>query len=106
MADKVPHDNTAGEAGQVVRAPEQVALYLPVAGPTSRMLAYAIDYVVILLLQLAAMVLLVPAAPFVGRMALDAFCTGREHPERTQELVPTSLRLFMLVPLPVGWGHF
>jgi len=102
----VPHDTTAGEAGQVVRAPEQVALYLPVAGPTSRMLAYAIDYVVILLLQLAAMVLLVLAAPFVGRMALDAFYTAREHPERIQELVLTFLGLFLVVQLAIEWGYF
>src|SRR5256712_9869382 len=106
MADKVPHDTTAGEAGQVVRAPEQVALYLPVAGPTSRMLAYAIDYVVILLLQLAAMVLLVLAAPFVGRMALDAFYTAREHPERIQELVLTFLGLFLVIQLAIEWGYF
>jgi uncharacterized RDD family membrane protein YckC len=31
------------ENGQLVRSPEQVALFLPVAGPTSRILAYAID---------------------------------------------------------------
>jgi uncharacterized RDD family membrane protein YckC len=31
------------ETGQLVRSPEQVVLFLPVAGPTTRILAYAID---------------------------------------------------------------
>jgi len=35
------------EALQVLYSPEQVALHLPIAGPTSRILAYAIDYVLI-----------------------------------------------------------
>src|SRR2546429_8134174 len=106
MADKERHDTTAGEAGQVVRAPEEVALYLPVAGPTSRMLAYAVDYVVILLLQFAALVLLVLAAPFVGRLALNAFYTAREHPEKIQELVFTFLGLFLVIQLLIEWGYF
>jgi len=106
MADKERHDTTAGEAGQVVRAPEQVALYLPVAGPTSRMLAYAVDYVVILLLQFAALVLLVLAAPFVGRLALNAFYTAREHPEKIQELVFTFLGIFLVIQLLIESSYF
>src|SRR2546428_12220996 len=52
------------------------------------------------------MVLLVLAAPFVGRMALDAFYTTREHPERIQELVLTFLGLFLVVQLAIEWGYF
>lgn len=37
----------------MVHSPEQVVLHLPVAGPASRILAYAIDYLVIILIQLA-----------------------------------------------------
>src|SRR5216117_3937237 len=52
------------------------------------------------------MVLLVLAAPFVGRMALDAFYTAREHPERIQELVLTFLGLFLVIQLAIEWGYF
>lgn len=38
-------------AAQVIRSPEQVALDLPVAGPMSRMLAFSVDYGVILVLE-------------------------------------------------------
>src|SRR5512144_2511352 len=38
---------------QVVHSPEQVALHFPVAGPTSRILAYAVDLVVMLVTEVA-----------------------------------------------------
>ena len=46
-------EHTAEGARQVVHSPERVVLHLPVAGPASRILAYAIDYLVIILIQLA-----------------------------------------------------
>src|SRR5256886_4527570 len=106
MADKERHDTTAGEAGQVVRAPEQVALYLPVTGPTSRMLAYAIDYLVVLILQIATLVLLVLAAPFVGRTFLNAFETARKHPESVEGLLLSFFGLFLVIQLVIEWGYF
>ena len=43
----------AGEdGGHAVLSPEQVALELPLAGPSSRMLAYFVDYLLVLVLQL------------------------------------------------------
>src|SRR5947209_14473853 len=106
MADKERYDTTAGEAGQVVRAPEQVALYLPVAGPTSRMLAYAVDYAVILLLEIGVLVLLVLAAPAVGQLALKTFYAARGHPEKAQQLVLTFFGLFLVIQLVIEWGYF
>lgn len=57
---------------QVVLAPEQVELDLPVAGPTSRMLAYAIDATIIFTIELGvvAVVLLATqwAAPLIDWM--------------------------------------
>jgi uncharacterized RDD family membrane protein YckC len=41
------HDTTAGEPRQVVRSHDAVELELPIAGPTSRILAYAIDAVLL-----------------------------------------------------------
>src|SRR2546428_12206537 len=52
------------------------------------------------------MVRLVLAAPFVGRMALGAFYTAREHPEKIQELVLTFLGLFLVIQLLIEWGYF
>ena len=49
---------------QVVRSPEQVELDLPLAGPTTRILAFAIDWVVMLVLQIAiwlGLLVLLPA---------------------------------------------
>jgi uncharacterized RDD family membrane protein YckC len=46
-----------------VRSPEQVALELPVAGPTSRILAYAIDGLLMLVLAIGVIVLLIWALP-------------------------------------------
>jgi len=89
-----------------VRAPEQVALYLPVAGPTSRMLAYAIDYLVVLVLQIATLVLLVLAAPFVGRTFLNAFETARKHPESVEGLLLSFFGLFLVIQLVIEWGYF
>lgn len=43
-------ENALGSA-QVIRSPEQVALDLPIAGPMSRILAFSVDYGVILVLE-------------------------------------------------------
>lgn len=46
-----------------MRSPEQVALELPVAGPTSRILAYAIDASLMLFLALGTIAILIWALP-------------------------------------------
>ena len=51
-------EQTREGARQIVRSPEQVELHLPVAGPASRILAYAIDYLVIMLLMAAILLVL------------------------------------------------
>ena len=60
--------HTTGEPRQLVRSPEQVVLHLPVAGPASRMLAYAIDWFAIALLQLLLLTVLV-----LGFLSTEAF---------------------------------
>jgi uncharacterized RDD family membrane protein YckC len=47
----------------VVRSPEQVALELPIAGPTSRILAYAIDLVLIVICVVGVFALALSATP-------------------------------------------
>src|SRR5882724_271020 len=44
------------DVGQVVHSPERVELLVPIAGPTSRMLAFAIDWIVLGILKLAVWV--------------------------------------------------
>jgi uncharacterized RDD family membrane protein YckC len=105
MADD-DYDSIAGVEGQVVRAPEQVALVLPLAGPTSRMLAYAVDYTVILALQIVAVVLLVLAAPAIGHMAISTFEGARNHPDEVRGLVLTFIGLFLLIQLVIECTYF
>ncbi len=61
------NETIATGAGQVVRSPELVALELPVAGPTTRMLAYVIDWAVILVLEMGLVGLLFLALPASAR---------------------------------------
>jgi uncharacterized RDD family membrane protein YckC len=51
-----PPEPTSSELHQVVHSPEQYRLELPLAGPSSRILAYSIDYVLILILSLLLMI--------------------------------------------------
>jgi uncharacterized RDD family membrane protein YckC len=55
------------EDGQLVRSPEQVTLFLPVAGPTTRILAYAIDWMFIVVLMVVVSVAVVFGLPAVFR---------------------------------------
>jgi uncharacterized RDD family membrane protein YckC len=59
------HDSSLGEPRQVVRSADQVPLHLPLAGPTSRMLAYLVDVVIVFFLALALMVLLALVTPLL-----------------------------------------
>src|SRR3989442_15094559 len=54
---------TAETPRQVVRSPEQVALELPIAGPTSRILAYAIDALLLLVCAIGLFVIATSATP-------------------------------------------
>ena len=63
------HDGGPGAAPvQEVRSPEQVALHFPVAGPGTRILAYSVDFAVLLLVQIAAFTLLALATPLTQRL--------------------------------------
>ena len=62
------HDSSLGEPRQVVRSADQVPLHLPVAGPTSRMLAYLVDAVIIFFLALSLFILLALVTPLLVRL--------------------------------------
>jgi uncharacterized RDD family membrane protein YckC len=97
----------AGGRGQVVRAPEQVWLELAVAGPTTRMLAYAADYVLILLLEFVLFALLVLGVPSaIARLptfrdAVRAIRTGS-----ASELLLLLVAMFLIGQLLIEWGYF
>jgi uncharacterized RDD family membrane protein YckC len=92
---------------QAVRAPEQVLLELPVAGPTSRMLAYAVDYAVIVLLEIGFVVLLVIGVPSAFdrlpavRESLRAFRSGNGA-----EIILLLVVLVVVGQLLLEWGYF
>ncbi len=56
---------TGGEPRQVVVSPEQVTLHLPIAGPTSRMMAYGVDYVLVVLLEIGVIIALILTTPML-----------------------------------------
>ncbi|UCE87823.1 MAG: RDD family protein, partial [Deltaproteobacteria bacterium] len=109
-------EHTAEGARQVVHSPEQVVLHLPVAGPASRILAYVIDYLVIVLLELAIFFLL-----FVILSSTTSLLESLRGPvaEAIQEVDtadPDSFFLsalfwlafvvFLLVQLAAEWSYF
>lgn len=97
------------EGRQLLHSPEQVALHLPLAGPTSRMLAYAIDLFVIVVVEISALVLLLASAPLAewfGRKVdeLQGELAGGTPAEGSALL--TLLAAFVLVQFVVEWGYF
>jgi uncharacterized RDD family membrane protein YckC len=73
------HHSIPGEVRQVVRSPDQVALHVPVAGPASRMLAYLVDVVLMVLADIAILVGLVLTSAWLRDLLARAG-------ERMQEL--------------------
>jgi uncharacterized RDD family membrane protein YckC len=61
-----PDETTGDGLRQVVRSPEQVALHFPVAGPTSRILAYAIDVTLIWLIEAGVLIAVFLATPLAA----------------------------------------
>jgi uncharacterized RDD family membrane protein YckC len=100
----------------VVHSPEQVVLHLPVAGPASRILAYAIDYLVIVLLQVA-----IALSLFVTLSSMTSLVESLRGPveaaiQDVDAMDPDSLvlsaafwlafLLFLLVQLAAEWSYF
>lgn len=110
------HDVSPPSAGadpiQVVHSAEQVALYLPIAGPGSRILAYAVDYLIIALLQIGLVVLLLLSTPLLDKILslvqplLDQMRDGNaEALERSGALL-LIFALFLLLTVAVEVVYF
>lgn len=101
---------------QVVRSPEQVELHLPVAGPASRILAYAIDAVAIFLLMAAIFTVLVLSLVATGAVAEWLQAPVSElledvNPEDPESMLGSAFFLlfvlaFLMVQLLAEWGYF
>ena len=102
---------TGGEPRQVVVSPEQVTLHLPIAGPTTRMMAYGIDYLFVMGLEVGAIILLLLGTPLLDRLVEPLQSVAQETTQRgpTAQLSPevlAVLALFVLVELVLELAYF
>lgn len=84
---------------------EEVVLHLPIAGPTSRMLAYGIDYMLVLVAQIGLFVLLVLALPAVfeplAQVARGFFTSRKDAP-----LTLAFVAVFLVLQLVIEFTYF
>jgi uncharacterized RDD family membrane protein YckC len=100
----------------VVHSPEQVLLHLPVAGPTSRILAYAIDYLVIILVQLGIFFALVLSLSLTTDLVESLRGPVEQAVQEVDSSDPNSIflnafvwlafLLFLVVQLAAEWSYF
>jgi len=101
-----------GDEVQVVRSAEQVALHLPIAGPGSRILAYAIDYLVMLAIQAAVLILLALSTPLVSRLLelfqpwIDSVRSGKNDPQLFGYGGLVLFVVLLLVGLVIEFAYF
>jgi len=107
-----PSKTTGSELRQVVHSPEQYRLELPLAGPSSRILAYAIDYLLISLLSIVVIALaflLFPLAAEFGALFEDfREAVDSDDPNALQEnnFILVILGFLIVVQLVVEWVYF
>ena len=109
----------SGDAGgrfsarQLIRSPEQVALDLSIAGPMSRVLAFSIDYGLILLAELVLFLVLLFG--FVATADLERFAewfqsTVQGLEESQAQLSPSVVfvlvAVWIVVEFTLQWGYF
>src|SRR5271166_4407590 len=96
---------------QVVRSPEQVLLHFPVAGPTTRMLAYGIDLIAVYLLEGFVLLLLFLASPLAAWLIHQFDSVAVEAKKIPQSASESAALLylfavFLLVQIVIEWGYF
>jgi uncharacterized RDD family membrane protein YckC len=101
-----------GSLHQVVHSPEQHRLELPLAGPTSRILAYAIDYVAIVVLELLAFIALATVLPLttylrslVGEIR-EAVQSGDPNAVAESSAILVIFSFLVILQLVIEWGYF
>ena len=111
LAGGNPNGFAGGEPLQIVQSPEQVALHFPIAGPTSRMLAYGIDVIAIALIEIVLVLLAMLISPLASRLerALRDLIPSRFDPANQQETMGfffVIVMLMLLVQMVVEWSYF
>lgn len=108
-----PGDALLEAAGprQRLRSPEQVFLDLPVAGPTTRMLAYAIDLLLIVFLEfwgVLALLLTTSLASWLGGRleSLGLAVKAGRDPFSDGSAFFLIVALLLLLQLAIEWGYF
>lgn len=106
-----PEETTRGEIRQVVVSPEQVTLHLPLAGPTSRMTAYGIDFLLVVLLDMGVAIVLLLTTPVLewlrdpAERLLEKTTQARPGEGFSPEML-AAIALFVLFSLVVEWVYF
>ncbi|MBX3025939.1 RDD family protein [bacterium] len=101
----------AGEPIQEIRSAEQVALRFPIAGPGTRVLAYAIDAMVLGLIECAVLIGLFLTTP-LAQSILEAFRPLLDEGlgGRAQEMLVNAgmlvIALLIIGQLLVEWAYF
>jgi uncharacterized RDD family membrane protein YckC len=92
------HETTAIDLRQVVLAPEQVELHMPVAGPTSRMLAYAIDLVFVVVIEGGVLALVLISTRWAGTLIdwVTSAMPSELNPGDLERLLRSSYLLYIL----------
>lgn len=98
------------EGQQILHSPEQVALHLPLAGPTSRILAYGIDLALIFVVEFGVILLLLASAPLADWFAeavqgLQGELIEGETPEEGSAVL-VLVAAFLLLQFVIEWGYF
>jgi uncharacterized RDD family membrane protein YckC len=105
-------ETVEGEARQVLRSPEQVALHLPIAGPGNRILAYAVDAVVIVLLEIGLLVLALTTTTIFEKLAgpLQKIAEELSHADSARQfegnIILGIIGVLVIVQFLVEWGYF
>ena len=102
----------SGEVVQEVRSAEQVALHFPIAGPGTRVLAYAADAVIVAVLQISFIVLLLLTTPLarVLNEFLAPFLEEMRGGGRTGDAAISvgmlTIALAIIAQLMIEWSYF
>lgn len=100
----LPEDNITVRSSQALYSTDQHRLDLTHAGPSSRILAYAIDYVVILLLQVALLSLAFLLFPLGDSLRSSVSGLGENGP--TERWTIVFLGFLVVTQLLIEWVYF
>jgi uncharacterized RDD family membrane protein YckC len=105
-------ESTSSELNQVVHSPEQYRIELPLAGPTSRILAYAIDYGLIFVLSMLLFIVALAYTSVAQQISeqvkelVEASQSGNPNALAESNALLMLLGLVIIAQLITEWGYF